>query len=60
MDLGGTSDKNLLDILAKSIQKLIKLITETNSNLRNLKTYDKTINNLISRHRWQKAINEKL
>lgn len=47
----GPQAENLLDKLIKPVQKLAKLITETNNKVRELKIYDKAISNLINRNR---------
>lgn len=58
-DLGGISGKNFpVDRLVKLVCKFAKLIIKTNSKMRELKTYDEAINNLVHKNKWQKAIDE--
>ena len=60
IDLGGTSGKNLADRLVRPVQKLIKSVIKTNSKVREPKTYDKAINDLIYGNRWREVVNEEL
>lgn len=53
-------DEKPLDRLIKSVQKLVKSVTETNSKVRKLKTYNEAVNNSINGNRRQEAINKKL
>lgn len=44
IDLGRTFVKNLVDVLVKPAQELVKSVTETSSKLQEFKTYDQEIN----------------
>ena len=50
-DLGGTSGKNLANKLVRPMQELAKLVTETNSKVREPKTYDKAIKDFVHGNR---------
>ena len=58
IDLGGISGKNPADGLVRFAQELAKSVTETNSKMREPKTYDEAINNPVHRNRWREAIDE--
>ena len=60
IDLGGTSGKNLADELVRPVQELTKLVTKTSSKVREPKTYDKTINDLIYGNKWREMVNKEL
>lgn len=61
IDLGRILGKNLLrERLKRSMYEFVKSVIEASSNVKESKTYDKTINDPIYDNRWQKAINEKL
>lgn len=52
-DLGKQIGKNLLGKrLVRPMYKFAKSVTETSSKIRELKTYNKAINNLIHGNRW--------
>lgn len=60
-DLSRISGENpLRDKLVKSVYKFIKLISETNSRMREPRTYNEVINNLIHKNNWRDAIDEEL
>ena len=59
-DRGGISGKNPSDGLVRPARKLAKSVTETNSKVREPKTYNEAINNPIHGNRWREAINEEL
>ena len=60
-DLGEISGKNLLgDGLVRYAYKFAKSVTETSSKVREPKTYDKAINDLIHGNRWREAVDEEL
>lgn len=58
VNLGRKLGKNLLDKLVRLIQKLVKLVIETISKVHKLKIYNKAINNLINKNKWQKVIDK--
>ena len=60
IDLGKTLGKNPTDRLIRPAQELAKSVSETSSKVRELKTYDEAINNLVHGKRWREAINEVL
>lgn len=41
------------------MQKLVKLVIKISRKVCKPKTYDKSVNNLINRNKWQKVINKK-
>lgn len=59
-DLGETSGKNPSNGLVKLEQELVKFVNEISNKVHELKTYNKSVNNLIGRNKWQKAINKEL
>lgn len=46
--------------LVKQIYKIAKLVIETNSKMRKLKSYNKIINNLICKNRYYEVIDKEL
>lgn len=54
------SKKYLGNELARPMYKFVKLFTITNCKVYKRKTYNKTINDLIYRNKWHKAINKEL
>ena len=50
-DLGGTSGKNTIDRLERSTREFARSVTETSSKVRELTTYDETINDPIHGNR---------
>ena len=59
-DLGETSGKNPADRLVRPAQELAKAVTKTSSKVRERKTYNEVMNNLIHGNRWSEAIDEEL
>lgn len=49
-------ENSLEDKLVRLKYKFAKLVFETSNKVYKFKTYNKTINNLINRNRWYKAI----
>lgn len=60
IDLGRILGKNFSNRLVNTAHELAKSLTDINSKICKSKTYNKAVNNLIKRNRWQKAINEEL
>ena len=61
IDLGEILGKNPLgDGLVRPARKFAKSVTETNSKVREPKTYDKAINDPIHGNKWREAVNEEL
>ena len=59
IDLGGILSKNLsAEELVKPALEFAKSVIETSSKVREPKTYDKAISNLIHGNKWRKAIDE--
>lgn len=52
--------KNSLERLVRLAYEFAKSVTKISSKICEFKTYDKTVNNLVYRNRWQKAIDEEL
>lgn len=52
------SSKNPLDRLIRPVQELAKSVIKTNSKMHKLNIYDKAVNDLINKNRWQEAIDE--
>lgn len=46
--------------LIRLTQKFAKIVTETNSKVREPKTYNEAINHPINDNRWHKVVNEEL
>lgn len=60
-DLGGTSGKNPLgDGLVNPAREFAKSVTKTSSKVREPKTYDEAINDLIHGNKWREAVGEEL
>ena len=58
-DLGRILDENSLrEQLIKLIYKFAKSVTKTSTKVREPKTYNEAINDLIYSNRWRKAIDE--
>lgn len=49
--LGRTSGEKPLDRLVRPVQKFAKSVTETSNKVRECKTYDEAVNNLINGNR---------
>ena len=58
-DWGGTSGKSP-SRLVRPAQELAKSVTETNSKVREPKTYNEAVTNPINGNRWREAIDEEL
>lgn len=46
--------------LVKPMREFVKSVTEVNSKVQKLKTYNKVINDFIHENSWHEAINEEL
>ena len=61
IDLGGILGENLsVEELVKPALKFAESVIETSSKVREPKTYNKAISNLIHGYKWRKAIDKEL